>query len=115
MGHFYAIDDAKTIASLSQQCKEGGVFISNMNNDDKENDKPKETYYNSVSLKKCLKLPPDSVVIFNQHDLNDLFKNYIETDIDNHKDIPAVKLRSRETITEFKTKNGVKLVCDANF
>ena len=115
MGHFYAIDDAKTIASLSQQCKEGGVFISNMNNDDKENDKPKETYYNSMSLKKCLKLPPDSVVIFNQHDLNDLFKNYIETDIDNHKDIPAVKLRSRETITEFKTKNGVKLVCDANF
>jgi hypothetical protein len=106
LNHFYLINDEKTVAHISQKFKQNTTFTTQLQID-KQADKPEDKqFYNELSVKECLKLPPNSVVLFKTFNLNEIYKEYVEITGDAK---PKLKYGSITGIHEIDIPNGISL------
>jgi 5-methylcytosine-specific restriction endonuclease McrA len=94
MSHFYLITDKEAILSLSATFRQGNNKFHSSLDIDNEIKQVEKTYYSNLSVKECLKLPENSVVIYDKHDLMEELRDYIKLT----NDLPKIKSQSITTI-----------------
>ena len=125
MGHFYGISDTETILSITRASQSNSITTSNMSVVKDEEQKAKNTFVSACDLKfecdesnfnQCrmeavLKVEPNTIVIFDQTNLNEEFDEYFRLT----NDIPALKFSSITCVSEIYLKHKkIKLVVSAS-
>ena len=104
--HFYLINDQTTVSHITNKFKQNFHFTTTITTEKHEKEEDKQ-FYKEIEVPDCLKLNPNSVVIFNTTNLNEQFKQYIELTGDAK---PKLKYGSITGISEIHLPNKISLV-----